>query len=237
MPNPHLAESFLALFAGRTRAAAILGDLTEMAATRGRLWLAAAYLRTVVSLTWRIVLALFAAEFCREFIFDAFHIYLQHAPAAWRASSGPYLSLLNSSGPLLACIMSTLWFALPFAAVRYGVRDRFVQLTFAIALGTTAAFLCVPFASLLCAAVTVALACAALFSATWRKPLEVLGWTAAAGVLAIGAASAALTHPHAGSRLLTSYLPMLAFQSTLLIVPLVCSRLHRHLLDQPHPPA
>jgi hypothetical protein len=235
MPNPPLAESCLALFAGPTRAAAIMGDLTEMADTRTRLWFAAAYLRTLASLTWRIVLALFVADVGREFIFDAFHIYLAHTPAAWRSASGPYFSLLNSSGPLLACIMSTLWFALPFAAVRYGVRDRFVQLTFAIALGTTFAFLSIPFASLLCAAATVALACAALLSATWRKPLEVLVWTGVAGLLTIAVADVlrfrfpALLLAH-GHGLLAANVYALLFQTTLLIIALVCSRLHRRLL-------
>ena len=39
MPDPKcpLAENLLAIFAGRERAAAILGDLTEMSQTRSRL--------------------------------------------------------------------------------------------------------------------------------------------------------------------------------------------------------
>ena len=160
----NLPESILALFASPTRAAAMMGDLTEMARTRGRGWFVAAYTRTLLALTWRIVLALFVADIGRQLIFDLFHLYIGHTPAAWRNATGSWLDLLNSSGPLLACIMSTLWFALPFAAVRYGVRDRFVQLTFAIAVGTTVAFLAIPFASLLVASATLALAAAAFLS-------------------------------------------------------------------------
>jgi hypothetical protein len=189
MRNASLAESFLALIAGQERAAAILGDLTEMAATRGRLWFAAAYLRTLFSLTWHIVLALLVADIGRQMIFDLFHVYILHTPAAWRDVTGSWLNLLNGSGPLLACIMSTLWFALPFAAVRYGLRDRFVQLTFVVALGTTVAFLAIPWASLLFAAATLILAASALTSKTWRKPLEVLLWTGAAGVMMIAVSS------------------------------------------------
>lgn len=205
----NLPESFLALFAGPDRAAAIVGDLTEMAATRGRLWFAAAYAHTLVALTWRIVLALFVADIGRQLIFDLFHLYLRHTPAAWRNATGSWLNLLNESGPLLACIMSTLWFALPFAAIRYGLRDRFVQLTFAIAVGTTVAFLAIPFASLVCAAATLVLASAAFLSNRWRKPFEVLAWTGAAGLLALAAFTILsrqflLQHP-ASARILGSH--------------------------------
>src|ERR1017187_5177415 len=143
-PMPNLPESFLALVAGPDRAAAIIGDLTEMAASRGRLWFFAAYPRTLGSFTWRIVLALFVAAIGRQTISYLFYPYIRPTPAAWRNATGSWLDLLNSSGPLLACIMSTLWFVLPFAVIRYGRRDRFVQLTFAVAVGTTLAFLSIP---------------------------------------------------------------------------------------------
>jgi hypothetical protein len=237
-----LAEWFISQDIGPERGAAILGDLTEMAATRGRLWFAAAYARTLVALTWRIVLALFVADVGRQTIFDLFHLYLRHTPAAWRNSTGSWLDLLNSMGPLLACIMSTLWFALPFAAVRYGVRDRFVQLTFAVAVGTTVAFLFIPWASLACGAATLVLAAAAFLSRRWRKPFEVLAWTGAVGFLSLAAftilshqffsehpaiASSPGSHPLALDALVFS------FQGSLLVIALVCSRLHKLLLGNP----
>ena len=229
------AEIFLALFAGSDRAAAIMGDLAEMAATRGRLWFWAAYARTLVTFTWRIVLALFVADIGRQTIFDLFHLYIRHTPAAWRNATGSWLDLLNSSGPLLACVMSTLWFALPFAAVRYGLRDRFVRLTAVVALGTTLAFLCIPWASFVCAVATLILAAAALTSRTWRKPLEVLLWTGAAGLTMIAAANAVrlrvlvlIVHSHG---LLAGNAFALLFQTGLLVLAFVCSRLHRWLLE------
>ena len=230
-------EALLALIAGPGRAAAILGDLTEMAATRGRLWFFAAYVRTLVALTWRIPVGLFVAEIARQTIFDLFHIYMNYTPASWRTTLSP--PFLNSMGPLLACIMSTLWFALPFAAVRYGLRDRFVLLTFVIAVGTTVTFLFIPWASLLCAAATLALAGAALISTTWRKPLEVLIWSGGAGLLTIAAVDAVRinVHPagHAG-QIITRYGVILAFQASLLALAFVCSRLHRWLLEPPPTP-
>jgi hypothetical protein len=240
MPNTSPTESFLALFAGPARAAAILGDLTEMAATRGRLWFVAAYLRTLFTFTWRIVLALFVADVGRQLAFDTFHLYLRHTPAAWRNATGSWINLLNFSGPLLACIMSTLWFALFFALVRYGRRDAFVRLTALVTAGAFLAFLAIPWVSLAAAAATLALACAAFLSNRWRKPFEVLAWTGAAGLLSLTAFTVLsrqfLSHHPAifrslGSHPLALDALVFSFQGSLLLVAVVCSRLHRLLLE------
>jgi hypothetical protein len=238
MPKTTPSESLLALITGPERAAAIVGDLVELSASRGRLWFWTAYTRTLVALTWRIVLALFVAEAGREFMFNLANLYFHVTPAAWRTTQAPHL--LNSMGPPLACIMSTLWFVVPFAAVRYGLRDRFVRLTFAVAAGTTVAFLFIPYASLLLATATLTLAAAAFLSNTWRKPLEVLAWTAGAGFLTIAAADALRLryHPMGQAELaIARYAQMFAFQGSLLVLAFVCSRLHRLLLDQPQEPS
>ena len=239
MPNTSPAEIFLALFAGPARAAAILGDLTEIAQTRGRIWFLAAYARTLFTFTWRIMLALFVADIGRELMFNLANIYFHATPPTWRTTDGPYL--LDHMGPLLACIMSTLWFALPFAAVRYGLRDRFVQLTFVVAMGTTVAFLAIPFTSLVCAAATLVLAIAAFASRTWRKPLEVLLWSGAAGLAMIAASNAVrlrvpllFAHDH---RVLVGNSYALLFQTGLLVLAFVCSRMHTLLLREPATPA
>jgi hypothetical protein len=237
MPKTAATEWLLALFAGRTRAAAILGDLTEMAHTRGRLWFWMAYARTLFSLTWRVVLALVVATAGRQIIDNSFHIYIWHAFAAWRTTSNPFLL---SSGPILYYIMDTLWFVLPFAAVRYGVRDRFVQLTFAVAVWITVAFFFfIPWASLLCAAATLALAAIAIISPNWRKPLAILLCTVTTAFLASPAVRAVdiliiSYHPAGSTRhIFAHYGPMLAFRSSLLAVAFACSRLHRWLLEPP----
>jgi hypothetical protein len=230
---PNLAEGLLAIVAGRERAAALYGDLLELAQSHGRAWFVAAYIRTLFSLTWRLVLALFVADIGRQMMFDAAKLYFHATPPSWRTTHSPYL--LGQMGPL-ACVMSTLWFALPFAAVRYGVRDRFVRLTFAIAAGTTVAFLFIPWVSLGCAVATVGIAVVALLSRRWRKPLEVLAWTGGVGLLLIGAADALrLRAPQA---LLVAhvhgvYAFALVFQLGLLGMAMVCSRMHRLLLERP----
>jgi hypothetical protein len=71
---------------------------------------------------------------------------------------------------------------------------------------------------------------------TWRKPLEVLLWTGAAGILTIAAADAFRLgfHPQPGiERTLASYAEILTFQGSLLVAAFVCSRLHRWLLEPP----
>lgn len=240
MPKTSSAETLLARLTDPTRAAAMYGDLTEMAATRGRLWFIAAYTRTLFSLTWRIVLAFEAAVVCRLVIFNLCGLYFHVAPPTWRTTDAPHL--VNSMGPLLACMTSTLWFTLPFAAILYGVRDRFVQITFAIALGTTVAFLFIPFASIVCAAATLVVAVAAVLSSTWRKPAEVLAWTAAAGIIAVAAAYSALdaayssrltVHPQAAIEPILINHEMLTFHASLLVPAVVCSLLHRWLLQSP----
>jgi hypothetical protein len=219
-----------------------MGDLTEMAATRGRLWFFAAYARTLFSLTWRIVLALFVADVGRQLAFDTFHLYLRHTPAAWRANTGSFVDVLNSSGPLLACIMSTLWFALFFALVRYGRRDAFVRLTALVTAGAFVAFLAIPWVSLAAAAATLTLVCAAFLSKRWRKPFEVLAWTGAAGLLALAAFTILsrqflLQHPaifrSLGNHSLVFDALVYSFQGSLLLVAIVCSRLHGLLIQTP----
>ncbi len=235
--SPALAESILARITDPTRAAAILGDLTEMAATSSRLWFWSAYASTLISLTWRIVLALAVATAGLQLILDSFHAYTTHMPAAWRTTDAPFL--LDHTGPLLFIIMWTLWFVLPFAAVRYGLRDRFVLLTFAVAVGSLVAILFIPVASLTCAIATLTLAAAAFTSGNWRKPLEVLLGTGAAGFLAFTALNAVdaaifLHRPDWGnSHFFRHYGAMLIVRLALLSVAFVCTRLYRWLLGQP----
>src|ERR1019366_8492863 len=67
--SPAIAEWLLARVTDPTRAAAILGDLTEMAATRGRLWFWTAYARTLITLGWRAPVAFVFAMASMRFIF------------------------------------------------------------------------------------------------------------------------------------------------------------------------
>lgn len=124
MPERTIAEFILALFAGRDRAAAIYGDLTEMAAVRGRLWFAAVYARTVLSLTWRHLTAFFAGAILYAFLYDRLTFPLMFGFAL----SCPHI------GEPFGEVILALFFLVPFAAIRYGLRDRVVQLALAFLL-------------------------------------------------------------------------------------------------------
>ncbi len=55
MHNVNIAEWILALVTTRDRAASTVGDLAEVAATRGVVWFWSGVLRTAASLLWRDV--------------------------------------------------------------------------------------------------------------------------------------------------------------------------------------
>jgi hypothetical protein len=230
MPKTAPTEWLLARLTTSDRAAAILGDLTEMAATRGRLWFAAAYLRTLALLSWRTVVAVVVAVSLSQLLGNTlFH--------RMPGPSGPRL-------PMLLVFWFDpwfLWFVLPFAAVLYGVRDRFVHLTAIAALGTTLAFLFLPRFSFAGVVVALALAAVASLLGGWWKQAMVLAATVAFAFwsgTAAGTMSMALrSHgyiPSYGHGIL-GLEPMLAARGTMLASAYLCARLHRWLLQNPKP--
>lgn len=173
MPKRPFAETILAMFAGRERASAIYGDLTEMAVARGRLWFAAAYLRTLISLGWRsTVSALIAASTYTLWI----------GPLVWRSMRELFHPLRHaatfqhaaSPDMLLGDALLGLFFLLPFLFVRFGIHDRLTQLACVLFILT------LPYFSLYSAVVQVIGPIAmvsvttALFLRPWRRPMTVL---------------------------------------------------------------
>jgi hypothetical protein len=171
-------EWLLARLTDPTRAAAILGDLTEMAATRGRLWFWTAYTRTLVSLGWRAPVALVCAYICTRHnwlgavIFGSLGLFHRIPP------NGPAHTGHRSQFFLISFLIA-LNLVLPFVLVRFGLRNRLAQLATAIFLLT------IPLYSLTLGgmkitdyaiAVTVL---AALSLPAWRRPMIVLAATLA----------------------------------------------------------
>lgn len=62
MRKTALAEWILKRAAGSERGGAIYGDLVELAASRGRAWFWAAYVRTLIALIWRTQIAFVIAS-------------------------------------------------------------------------------------------------------------------------------------------------------------------------------
>ncbi|MGP8260994.1 MAG: hypothetical protein ACLQM6_13690 [Acidobacteriaceae bacterium] len=233
--NRSLPESILSLFAGRERAAAIVGDLTEMAATRGRLWFAAAYVRTLVSLGWRAPVAFLCAYICTRHnwmgavIFGSLRLF-HRIPPNDPAHTG------HRSQFFLVSFLIALNLVLPFVLVRFGLRNRLAQLATAIFLLT------IPLYSLTLGGMKItdyaiaATVLAALSLPAWRRPMIVLAATVAPVVVVTS------LWPHPEHFLYTRgygfttpqllWIMVLYRTLELCIMAIVCSFLYRRLLQQ-----
>jgi hypothetical protein len=182
--SPAIAEWFLARITDSTRAAAILGDLTEMAATRGRRWFWITYVRTLVSLGWRTPLAVIAAivsvKYLRRSVLRLVFrlLYAIHLNAIsfndsrmWFQHHSHLAHLAGFSWDVSLGTLFTLWILLPYVAIRFGLRNRLTYLS------GTLFLLAIPvntlrpqiyqFTGLACALIIVA----ALASALWRRQM------------------------------------------------------------------
>jgi hypothetical protein len=239
MPNLSPAESFLALFAGSARAAAIMGDLTEMAATRGRLWFWTAYARTLLSLGWRTPVAFVLAFASMRFIFGPVIRWLVYRRGSHLMDPGlfgnTHLRLISWNFSMVTAQFLVL--ALPFVLVRFGLRNRLTQLTCALFLIAMPVFsLRARFMDLSSLLIVVATA-AALALPQWRRPMIVLagmGITAVAWKVPflVGLAHVYRRHlPYLSNSTVVIY-DMTAFA----IAAIVCVYLYHRLLEQPHTP-
>jgi hypothetical protein len=237
MPKP-LAEVLLALFTGHDRAAVLYGDLLEMSATRGRVWFCATYTRTLISLAWRAPVAFASGILVFNLLTSLLERWIIRHPALWRTSMQTTPAIFHI-GPLLATATIPLWFALPYAFIRYGSRDRLVRLAALTFLLTTLTFLYLPYASLASAVLSAAILLAAFASATWRRPAIVLMATIATGAAAFvviqNVTSLADQYLIEYARL--PQLSLLAWEiavlSSMALVAVVCSRMHTLLLRPP----
>ena len=139
MPNAFYAEWLIARFTDRSRAAAAVGDLLEVAAEQGPLWFWSSVAGIVLSLTWRRLVAFLVAFLCvsllRTFPMPVL-APLRGIPTAHQVPGnwGPFFGTLDKFGMLL-------WIAAPYATICYGFRDKLSQLLlFASAILTTIIF-------------------------------------------------------------------------------------------------
>jgi hypothetical protein len=179
MPNRPFAESVLGFFAGRTRAAAIYGDLVELAVPRGRLWFCIAYVRTVVALSWRtpvaLVLVLISLTYLRGSIVDWFTL-LSHpnftvSGQFVHSAPGHYVFLVSSWLGCILWIRGALWLLLPYIAIRFGLRSRLCYLACALFLVGLPAYFSRPIPYMVSSVMGAAIAASALASPRWRKEM------------------------------------------------------------------
>jgi hypothetical protein len=178
MRSAFCVEWIIARLAGRTRAAAIVGDLLEARAERGTRWFRLSVAGIIFSLVWRRPLAFVAAFFLGLRSLGAFEmaIYGLHAthrlPEIWM----PLFGVLSGLGMLL-------WMAAPYAAIRYGFRDRFTQIALAFCGLITVVIFCwwISAVAVACIALALSVFVASVVSVERRRALLAL-----VGALAFG---------------------------------------------------
>ena len=240
MPKRPLPEIILALTTGCGRGTAIYGDLTELAATRGRAWFWLAYARTVISFTWRTAAGLLAGFLSYDLLLACFRLWDRLAHDTTRAATGFDIIFIVMPLAYTALVIAGLLLAV-YAGVRYGLRDRMALLACMIFLSHVIGFALdsILVASLAPAAV---LTCALCVSA-WRRPTVIYATT----VLITAATFACLPFPlalattyveeHLPHAHLTYKTPMpwsAIMVVTILIAMLVCSAMRRRLLESEH---
>jgi len=172
MDKLKLLEATLARYTPPDRAASILGDLLETAQTEGRLWFWASFIRVLCSLAWRVPVAWLGAYAIGGSLIA---LLMTHDPL-WLSADFKHVNPSGAVAMTAFMIVTTpgmaLWFVAPYAALRFGLRDRFSQLAVALFIVTTLALLLgrYPAALITGAAVLIAAIVAALFRRDWRKP-------------------------------------------------------------------
>jgi hypothetical protein len=134
MPDRNLTEVLLTRSIGAQRAAAIAGDLLELASTRGKLWYFVASAKTVLSITWKLPVAFLMA--CMGFIL------VQRL--TWALY--PFVLPVLLQHPFLAEILGRIAWDLTglaaFAGIRYGIHDRLFKLSCAAFAIATLTYVC-----------------------------------------------------------------------------------------------
>jgi hypothetical protein len=178
-PATPAPEWLLARLIDPTRAAAILGDLTELSATRGRLWFWAAYTRTIISLGWRSGGPAFILAFvCLRFTIGTVIRWLMNHRTPGLMDAG----LFGENNPHVRIIcwnlsMMTaqfLCFVTPFVLVRFGLHDRLTRLACALFLISLLVYTFRPWVMDLSGILTMFILAVAFIVPPWRKPLAVL---------------------------------------------------------------
>jgi hypothetical protein len=166
-----IAEWIVSRFSSKKRAAAIVGDLLELAPQKGRLWFWFSLAGVVVSLAWRRPLA-FAAALCvyfaafiPSFLVNYLHYRFTIPDQHWRTVWG-----------VLFLASNCLWLILVYAAIRCGVRDPVTQLLLALSIPVTVGLYCWERPTILvaCIALTVCVLAASALNNKLRGGLLII---------------------------------------------------------------
>lgn len=182
MDSAAWAEWIIARFIGRTCASSIIGDLLETGAERGTFWFWLSAARILLSLCWRRAIAFVAGVYAAQFSITAFHTLVFGIRAVHRPRD-PWEPLLFS----FTVFATLLWTAAAYAAVRYGLRDKFAQLALGFCILITMAILYwwIPIATVTCIALAFSIFVASIWSAQRRRALVALVVALALGFVGV----------------------------------------------------
>ncbi len=222
-------EWFLARFVGHDRASAILGDLLEISATRGRLWFWTAYVRTLVTLGWRAPAAFLCTYLCIRStwwwtgIRTSMHWLFRWVPYAAPVHHMPLaIRLQFLVGPLYG-----LYFLAPFAVLCFGLRDRLARLALVLFLATLPTYSNRIPGLLLVEILSAIVIVVALCLREWRLPLVVGAVCLVPRYAFAEAAQYSVLH---GQRGFVAHFPFNSFTLACAVPAILCLWLHRRLL-------
>jgi uncharacterized protein (TIGR03435 family) len=190
MDKLELLEATLSHYTPPDRAASILGDLLETAQTKGRLWFWFSFIRVLGSLAWRVPVALLGAYAVGGTLIA---LMMTHDPLWLDADFrhvNPSGTIATSAFMVVAVPGMALWFVAPYAALRFGLRDRVGQLALVLLTVTTLTLLFGKYSTALVAgaAVLITLVVSALFRCDWRKPVVALSLAVGCSLAGVAAA-------------------------------------------------
>jgi hypothetical protein len=230
-------EWLLARIAGREQAAAIMGDLEELSATRSKSWFWTTYARTLITLGWRTPVAFLIAMVSMRFIFRTLILLLMIHRTS-RLSDASLSDMLSTHARIVLynCLINAarfLVFALPFVVVRFGLRNRLTQLTCALLLIAVPVYTLRPLVMDLSGILIVVAVVAALLTPLWRKPLIVLAATCTTAMAAIVTYFFVLVGVFHQNIITVSESKMPYQAIGLALAAIVCVWMHRVLLQRP----
>jgi hypothetical protein len=233
MRSGFVAEWILTRFTTRSRAASIVGDLLESRSEKGTLWFWRSVAGIVLAVAWRRPLAFAAAFYLGLCSLGALSMPIYGAHAAHRPPEAwiPVFAILAWTGTLL-------WMTVPYAVIRFGLRDSFAQI--ALVFGGLVTIIIfywwVPAVLVACLVLAFSLITTLISVARRWRALVALALATAfgfgGGLLALSLAGLYQKHLYPGpvaeinSRLINWGVPLLATW----ILATACSRMHRLLL-------
>ncbi|HUD21397.1 MAG TPA: hypothetical protein VMQ60_01000 [Acidobacteriaceae bacterium] len=234
-----LAEWFLSQDIGEERAAAIMGDLEELAATRGRLWFWVEYIRTLIALGWRsggsafiLAFAIIRVMFGRVIPWLMNHRVPTLMQAGLFGVYNPHVRMITWNISMVTA--QFLCFATPFVVIRFGMSNRLTRLACALFLISLPVYTLRPWIMDLSGLLSVLLIAAALVATAWRKQLAVLAGTCLPAV-AVKATYLFLLPSYRYRhipRIPASWV-VVSDAISFAIAAIVCLKLYRWLLERP----